>query len=513
MIEFKHSYLGLGPNFSREVLPSSASKPELLLWNDRLADLLSIQPPLIDNDELKAQVFSGNQVCESSHPIALAYCGHQFGSLNPQLGDGRAHLLGEVDTELGLLDIQLKGSGQTPFSRNGDGRCALKPALREYLMSEAMFFLGVPTTQSLAVVGTGDQVYRESIKPGAVVTRIAKSHIRVGTFQYFSIHKQYDDLQKLLDYAIERHYPEAANADNRALAFLDAVMHKQIELVVQWMRVGFIHGVMNTDNMAISGDTIDFGPCAMMGVFDPATVYSSIDTQGRYAFGNQPNIALWNLVRLAESLLPIMTASNLEDESKESKESNETKENKAVSMAESVLKTYHSRFEKAFQTMMAAKLGLSITDENWGKLNNPLQKLVQGLMTLMQEHQLDYTETFTNLSKVLTGEPVDNVFAKRLNAEGLLDLTAWTQLWLSMLSQSESLTAAADIMQASNPLVIPRNHMVEQVLEGAEANGDLSSLKEMLKILQKPYTHSKGIEHFQALPEDMDIHYQTFCGT
>jgi uncharacterized protein YdiU (UPF0061 family) len=300
-MKFSNTYAQLGDAFFKRVLPAPVADPLLLLWNDELAKSLNLDQSLRDDPGLKAQIFSGNQLPEGADSMALAYSGHQFGQLNPELGDGRAHLLGEVlDNTNQRVDIQLKGSGPTPFSRRGDGRCALGPALREYIMSEAMYFLGVPTSRCLAVVATGESVYRERSKPGAVVTRVAASHIRVGTFQYFAIRKDIESLTALLDYTIKRHFPEIdLAADDRTLQFLEAVMKKQITLIVEWMRVGFIHGVMNTDNTAISGETIDFGPCAMMGAYNPGAVYSSIDTQGRYAFGNQPNIAIWNITRLA----------------------------------------------------------------------------------------------------------------------------------------------------------------------------------------------------------------------
>lgn len=476
MLTFSNTYQDLGDAFYQRIHPAAASNPTLLLWNSALAERLAIAPPLTEDTDLQARLFSGNQLVDGSDPIALAYCGHQFGQLNPQLGDGRAHLLGEVlDRHQRRFDIQLKGSGRTPFSRGGDGRCALGPALREYIMSEAMFFLGVPTSRCLAVVATGDPVYREEEKPGAVVTRVAASHIRVGTFVYFAIREDLQSLQALLDHSVARHYPEINRQTdgNKALLFLLAVIEQQILLVIEWMRVGFIHGVMNTDNMAISGETIDYGPCAMMGAYDPATVYSSIDTQGRYAFGNQPNIVRWNMTRLAESLLTLI----------------HPEQKKAVELAESILKLFPEKFEQAYFSMLGKKLGMADTDS----------ELATELLQTMHRDKLDYTETFLQLTQSL-----DNPDAAEHLSEKLGD---WYKRWRDGSSPDQ------ELMKQNNPVVIPRNHHIEQVLASCEASGNADAAKAILAVLRSPYSAIAGTAHYQDLPVDADAGYQTFCGT
>ncbi|MCG8610256.1 MAG: YdiU family protein, partial [Pseudomonadales bacterium] len=344
-MEFQNSYLDLGEGFYQTADPEPVRSPELFLWNHGLAQSLNIAAVNDADESVRAQFFSGNAKLPGARPIALAYAGHQFGHFNPQLGDGRAHLLGDVsDGTFPGQDIQLKGSGKTAFSRGGDGRCALGPAIREFVMSEAMAALGVPTTRCLAVVTTGETVYRETPLPGAVVTRVAASHLRVGSFEYFAARNQYDSVRKLCDYAIRKHYPELDDLEGaeRYLAFLAAAVEKQVRLVCEWMRVGFIHGVMNTDNTAISGETIDFGPCAMMGAYSPNTVFSSIDTQGRYRFGHQPNIAQWNLARLAETLIPLV-----DDDG-----------NRAIEKITPIVMAYTDQFQQAYWNMIAQKYGL-----------------------------------------------------------------------------------------------------------------------------------------------------------
>ncbi|ARN75743.1 protein adenylyltransferase SelO [Oceanicoccus sagamiensis] len=476
MIKFTNSYAQLGESFFERILPTPVTAPSLLLWNDTLAEQLELSNSLRGDQQLQAAIFSGNQLPEGSDSMALAYSGHQFGQLNPQLGDGRAHLLGELlDKQGRRFDIQLKGSGRTPYSRQGDGRCALGPALREYIMSEAMYFLGVPTSRCLAVVATGDPVYRESVKPGAVVTRIAASHIRIGTFTWFAIRKDLESLSALLDYAIVRHFPELDNnAENKAIAFLDAVLERQITLMVAWLRVGFIHGVMNTDNTAISGETIDFGPCAMMGSYHPATVYSSIDTQGRYAFGNQPNIAVWNLTRLAECLIPLVN----------------TEEKQAIASLEPVLLSFSERFDQAYFSMMGAKLGIAeITEQD--------RVLIETLLESMQSHELDYTQTFHQLTHSIKGNsPLPD------------SCNEWFAQWQARLEPGSQA-----LMQANNPVVIPRNHHIESVLKACEESGSTAPAENILEVLRSPYSEIAATKDYQGAAEDKDASYQTFCGT
>jgi uncharacterized protein YdiU (UPF0061 family) len=484
-MKFSNSYSNLGESFFKRSRPTSVSEPKLLLWNDELAESLSIKPPFLNDLELKAELFSGNQLPEGADSMALAYSGHQFGHLNPQLGDGRAHLLGElVNVDNQRLDIQLKGSGTTPFSRQGDGRCALGPALREFIMSEAMFYLGVPTSRCLAVVATGETVYRESAKPGAVVTRVAASHIRIGTFQYFAIRNDEGSLSALLDYALNRHFPQIdSKCEDRAMKFIDAVMDKQIKLIVEWMRVGFIHGVMNTDNIAISGETIDFGPCAMMGAYHPSTVYSSIDTQGRYAFGNQPNIAIWNITRLAECLLPLINSD----------------EKEAIARVEPLLISFNERFEKAYFSMLGSKLGITtVTQDD--------QTLIQELLEIMQTQKLDYTQTFIDLTLSLALD-VDSKPLKKT-------LGDWFNKWENRLNNSScSLQAAQSLMNQNNPIVIPRNHHVEAILKSCEENGDTRAADDFLAVLRSPYKELTNTKQYQSMPSDGDAGYHTFCGT
>lgn len=488
MLTFSNSYSELGDAFYQRVLPTPAPKPELLLWNSALANSLQLDEALTNDPALQAQIFSGNQLPKGADSMALAYSGHQFGQLNPQLGDGRAHLLGEVlDDHQRRFDIQLKGSGPTPFSRRGDGRCALGPAIREYIMSEAMYCLRVPTSRCLAVVATGEPVYRDGVKPGAVVARVAASHIRVGTFQYFAIREDLDSLAALLDYTVQRHYPEintgGENAENKALQFLRAAIDKQITLVVEWMRVGFIHGVMNTDNIAISGETIDFGPCAMLGSYHPNTVYSSIDTQGRYAFGNQPNIVLWNMTRLAECLLPLI----------------DSDQQQAIAQVEPVLQQFSAKFESAYFTMLASKLGLT-------NLAQSDSGFILELLQTLQNQQLDYTQTFVQLTESLDKPTL----AKQLSTQ----LGTVYNTWRNHLGSAESdIHAAKTLMKANNPLVIPRNHHIERVLEACETSGNAQAAEDMLEVLRSPYDEIDQTKEYQDLPVDGDRGYRTFCGT
>lgn len=490
ILNFSNTYNQLGDAFYQRVLPTPVAEPQLLFWNEQLAKRLDIRAAPGDDPDLLANYFSGNQLPEGADSIALAYCGHQFGHLSPQLGDGRAHLLGElIDINGERVDIQLKGSGQTAFSRQGDGRCALGPAVREFVMSEAMHYLGVPTTRSLAVVASGEAVYRNGPTPGAIVTRIASSHIRVGTFQYFAIRGAFDSLQILLDYAINRHFPDVNKSmENKACTFLERVIEKQIELIVHWMRVGFIHGVMNTDNVAISGETIDFGPCAMMGVYHPETVYSSIDTQGRYAFGNQPNITLWNMLRLAECLLPLIN----EDQ------------DQAIAQVEPLLQQFNSKFDQAYFNMLANKLGLASLNEN--DSGEMFRKLIEELLLTMKENKLDYTQTFTLLTQTLDH--------KNLERKDIEPLGNWIEKWQKQLRAMDiDIPDAKKRMEKNNPLVIPRNHHVEAVLAACEEQGKTQPAEELLAVLRSPYKETPLTGKYQAPPLDSDLNYRTFCGT
>ncbi len=499
-INLSNNYQALGESFSQQTLPAPVAQPSLLLWNEPLAKALTI-PFTKDNDgELLAQYFSGNQLIKGSKPVAQAYSGHQFGHFNPQLGDGRAHLLGDIaDTQGQRWDIQLKGSGVSNFSRQGDGRCALGPALREYIMSEAMYALGVPTTRCLAVVTTGESVYRERPYEGAVVTRIAASHIRVGTFQYFAARGDTDSLKKLTNYAINRHFPELipissegtsdSNDGNKAnneissqqvLEFFSVVLSKQIPLVLSWLRVGFIHGVMNTDNTTISGETIDYGPCAMMNVYHPETVFSSIDRNSRYAFGKQISIMQWNMTRLAETLLPLV----------------DSDEDDAVEKIEPLLTQFHQDLQQGYLIMMAAKIGIDEPVEGDGKLINDL-------ITLMKEQKLDYTQTFTALTDSLNDNAIEEPLTEVLNE--------WLPRWNSRIASVKE--AAHSLMVTSNPVVIPRNHHVEAFLDSCQETGDLTALNKFLAVLRQPYTEIAETKNYQDAPVDGDKDYHTYCGT
>jgi len=497
-INLSNSYLALGENFSQQNMPAPVAEPVLLLWNEALAQTLTI-PFSKDNDaELLAQYFSGNQLFDGSKPLSQAYSGHQFGHFNPQLGDGRAHLLGEIVNDTGQVkDIQLKGSGTSHFSRSGDGRCALGPALREFIMSEAMYALGVPTTRCLAVVATGEAVYRERPYAGAVVTRVASSHIRVGTFQYFAARKDYKSLKALVDFACQRHFPEVTIIDagiepdaseqdssSQVLSFFDAVLAKQIPLVLAWLRVGFIHGVMNTDNTAISGETIDFGPCAMMNDYHRDTVFSSIDRNGRYAFGEQMTIMQWNMTRLAETLLPLLSDD----------------QEQAIEKIEPLLAKFHQNLMRGYFVMMANKIGIETLIDND-------DDLITDLIELLEAEKLDYTQTFVKL----TYAAKNNENHHELKAS----LGSWFEQWQQRISLDKD--AAFQLMRKNNPLVIPRNHHVEVILASSQASyeekGDLSALHDFLAVLKQPYTQLAKTVDYQDAPSDGDENYHTFCGT
>ena len=520
-MKFFNTYIKLGEQFFQRTLPQQFDCPTLLLWNKALANNLLISQDLQDDPILLSQYFSGNKLLNGSESIALAYSGHQFGHFNPQLGDGRAHLLGEIfDKDNIRQDLQLKGSGQTPFSRRGDGKCALAPALREYIMSEALFALGVPTSRCLSVVATGEIINRGLAKPGAVVTRVAASHIRVGTFQYFAARGDNTSLQALVDYSIKRHFPEIDTAETanhtslsyeqRILTFLESAITKQITLVVEWLRIGFIHGVMNTDNTAICGETLDFGPCAMLGGYDENKVFSSIDEQGRYAFGNQGEIARWNMARLADCLMPLLI------EDADNKFSKEEQEQQTLTKVEALIHQYTDKFDTAYFSMYGKKLGLkNITFNN--------RSLISDLLALMQSQNLDYTQTFLKLTQSLS----DDVQAQQLKHK----LGDWYEKWLIVLEQEApedvDYQQAQNLMKKNNPVVIPRNHHIEAVLDTCEniMATDLSSIDEskegvintivddFLRVLRSPYQEIEKTHKYQDIPGDSDMYYQTFCGT
>ncbi|MGB5936253.1 MAG: YdiU family protein [Ornithinimicrobium sp.] len=457
-----------------------APDPHLLVFNESLAGELGFDLGWLRSQE-GWPLLLGRRVPPGAIPVAQAYAGHQFGGYSPRLGDGRALLLGEVIDGAGRRrDVHLKGSGRTPFARGGDGLAAVGPMLREYIVSEAMHALGIPTTRSLAVVATGRSVQRETLLPGAVLSRVASSHLRVGTFQYARATGDVDLLRRLADHAINRHHADAAVADNPYLHLLDAVIASQADLVAQWMLVGFVHGVMNTDNMTISGETIDYGPCAFMEAFDPATVYSSIDVAGRYAYGNQPDIARWNLARLAEALLPLL----------------HRKEEQAVELALDSLGRFSSQYTSTWTTGMRTKLGLPDTvSEEVG------QPLVTELLRLLQESRVDYTLFFRKLSVAVRGdaEPTRNMFVN------LAGFDTWVQRWLALQPETDS-------MGRANPAYIPRNHLVEEALT-AGSDGDLGPLGKLLGAVTDPYQERPGLERY-ADPAPPDFApYQTFCGT
>ena len=478
----------MAPRFYASVAPTPVANPQLVVFNRPLAEELGLEPDLMEREA--AAMLSGNQLPEDSHPIAMAYAGHQFGGFVPRLGDGRAILIGEIRGHDGVYrDLQLKGSGLTPFSRNGDGRAALGPMLREYLISEAMHALGIPTTRSLAVVTTGEEIFREAVRPGAVLTRVAASHVRVGTFQYFAARGDQDAVRELLDYVILRHYPEARAADVPALAVLEAVAQRQAALIADWMLVGFIHGVMNTDNMAISGETIDYGPCAFMDTYDPNTVFSSIDHNGRYGYANQPVIAQWNLARFAETLLPLMGADS----------------EKAVALATEVIQRFIQQFDSAFQEGMRRKIGLASAEEGDAEL-------IKRLFATMRDGGADFTLTFRALAAVAE-RPGDEsalleFFATRSGIED------WLRQWRERLTRDpQSGAERAASMRRVNPSFIPRNHRVEAALNAASDELDFKPFHELLGILQRPYDERPEFAEYREPPQPSERVFQTFCGT
>ncbi|WP_313800140.1 protein adenylyltransferase SelO family protein [Cytobacillus sp.] len=478
---FDNSYSRLPHSFYSSMSPNAVRDPKLVILNRSLAESLGLDIKKLQSED-NISMFAGNQFPENASPLAQAYAGHQFGHFT-MLGDGRALLIGEQITHKGdRFDIQLKGSGRTPYSRGGDGRAALGPMLREYIISEAMNGLGIPTTRSLAVVTTGESIIRETDLPGAILTRVASSHIRVGTFQYAAKLSTEENLKILTDYTINRHYPEIASSKNRYLSLLVEVIKRQAKLIAKWQSVGFIHGVMNTDNMSISGETIDYGPCAFMDTYNPATVFSSIDTRGRYAYGNQPYIASWNLARFAETLLPLL----------------HEKEEQAIEMAQDAIAQFTVLYQTNWLTGMRAKLGIfNKEDED--------ESLVKDLFTMMDKYEADFTNTF----RALTFDR-----HKALDLFGKDEFSQWVELWQGRLQrQQESKEASYQLMRESNPAVIPRNHRVEEALDAAVNEGDYSVMERLLEVLSNPYEHTEKQAEYCTLPAPSDRPYRTFCGT
>ncbi len=470
------SYTQISDKLFSELKPDAVTNPSTVIVNNKLAEKLGLSLKGISEEDL-SNLFSGNSLPHGSKPFAQAYAGHQFGQFTI-LGDGRAHIVGEQVTPDGeIFDIQYKGSGRTPYSRGGDGKAALGPMLREYLISEAMYFLGIPTTRSLAVVETGEKVYREVPLKGSILTRVASSHIRIGTFQFLAAHKDYKGMKSLLDFSIKRHFSNLKFSENLAIEFIKAVMQKQINLIVEWMRVGFIHGVMNTDNSTISGETIDYGPCAFMDHYDANTVFSSIDTQGRYSFANQPSIIQWNLVRLAECLLPLI----------------DKDEKRSIEIAQNLINTFSSFFKDKWLQMMKKKLGINDHSEDD-------EELINNLIKWMQQKKPDFTNTFCNLMNY------DHADDKEFDDD---EFNNWKREWKKRVKSKEYL----DVMMSCNPILIPRNYLVEEALSEAEIDGKLDKFNELNEVISSPYQLKKVNTKYLKTPTKTNIPYKTFCGT
>ncbi len=492
VFRFQNSYARLPERFYARLPAASGAAPSLVKLNENLARTLGLDPATLGSTE-GVEVLAGRRIAEGSEPLAMAYAGHQFGSFVAQLGDGRANLLGEVLAPNGVrYDIQLKGSGPTPFSRGGDGRAALGPVLREYIVSEAMAALGVPTTRALAVVATGEPVLREAAFPGAVLTRVASSHLRVGTFQYFAARGDVEGVRTLADYAMRRHFPEALESPRPYRALLDAVVAGQARLVAQWMLFGFVHGVMNTDNTTISGETIDYGPCAFMEAYDPDTVFSSIDQRGRYAYSNQPNAALWNLTRLAEALLPCLEQEASDPEM-------------ALASAQEALSSFAPQFQAARVEGLRHKVGLFTAREGDAEL-------VEDLLQRMAANGADFTLTFRNLCDAAAGPAGDDGTRALFRQPAAYD--QWAARWRAR-SASEQVhgTDRVHAMRNVNPLYIPRNHRVEHALNAAVMQGDLRPFEGLLEVLAKPYEDRSGLEAYAHPARPHESVLQTFCGT
>ena len=479
--QFDNSYARLPELMMSRVKPVKVHSPKLIILNQKLSKELGLNFRSLKDRDI-ASLFAGNSLPQGSETIAQAYAGHQFGHFT-MLGDGRAVVIGEHLTPNNKrFDIQFKGSGRTPYSRGGDGKAVLGPMLREYIISESMHALNISTTRSLAVVTTGEEIMRETSLPGAILTRVAASHIRVGTFQFIAMKNDMGTLKNLLNYTINRHYPELIKENNQAIELLKVVIDTQINLVVDWMRVGFIHGVMNTDNMAISGETIDYGPCAFMDNYDPRTVFSSIDHQGRYCFINQSLIAHWNVSRFAETLIPLL----------------DNNEKKAITIGEEIINSFSEKFQSKWLSMMRQKLGL------FGEKNND-EKLVNNLLSLMHQNNTDYTNTFCDLMK---NKLPNNSFYQHHK------FVDWFKEWKNRQSQNKMpKKLSLSLMRSANPYVIPRNHKVEEVLTAASESGNLEPMKKLLSELNNPYDYREDTNEYRIVPKPSNIQYQTFCGT
>jgi serine/tyrosine/threonine adenylyltransferase len=485
---FQNTYSALPATFFARVAPTPVAAPRLIKLNRALAVHLGLDPDVLESSE-GAEILAGKRLPDGADPIAMAYAGHQFGQFVPQLGDGRAILLGEVIDKDGVRrDIQLKGSGPTPFSRRGDGRAALGPVLREYIVSEAMFALGIPTTRSLAAVVTGENVMRETMLPGAVLTRVAASHVRVGTFQFFAARGDTDGVRQLADHVIARHYPDVAKAERPYHELLEGVVARQADLVARWLLVGFIHGVMNTDNTSISGETIDYGPCAFMDEYNPAQVFSSIDELGRYAYANQPRIALWNLTRLAECLLRLFSDD----------------QDKAIEQAQFILGDFADKFTAAYQAGLRKKIGL-FTERDGD------EALIQDLLDAMAKNTADFTLTFRRLSDA-AGDPAENKARDQFTDPAAYD--EWAARWRQRLAdEPQSAAERQAAMRAVNPAFIPRNHRVEAVISAAVNNDDYAPFEELLTVLAKPFEDQPAYAAYADPPLPDQRVLRTFCGT
>lgn len=492
--DLQSGYARLPERFYARLAPTPVAKPRLIKFNMPLAAELGFHGEALGtealNDALVA-VFSGNALPPGADPIAMAYAGHQFGQFVPQLGDGRAILLGEVQDRNGVRrELQLKGAGRTPYSRNGDGRAALGPVLREYLVSEAMHALKIPATRALAAVTTGESVARDQMLPGAIITRVAASHVRVGTFQYFAARGDNDALKQLADFVIDRHYPQSRTTERPYLDLLQAVSERQARLIASWMHVGFIHGVMNTDNMAVSGETIDFGPCAFIDTYDPAAVFSSIDARGRYAYMNQPHAAQWNLARLAETLLPIVDLSS----------------EQSLSLANEVIASFPARFEEYWLAGMRQKVGLTTPEADD-------RKLIEGLLDTMHRSQADFTLTFRGLCDASENLKADAGLRELFSNPVAYD--EWAAQWRLRLQREpqESHARRAAAMRQANPIFIPRNHRIEEVINAAVKREDFAPFEELLGVLARPFDALAGFETYANPPQLNERVLQTFCGT
>jgi uncharacterized protein YdiU (UPF0061 family) len=491
MLGLSHSYSTLPDRFYARVLPSSVAKPRLIKYNHELAAELGPEFAALSDDEA-ASIFAGNAVPETANPISMAYAGHQFGNFVPQLGDGRAILLGEaVDINGVRRDIQLKGAGRTPYSRGGDGRAAIGPVIREYLVSEAMHAIGIPTTRALAAVMTGDAVYRETPLPGAVLTRVAASHIRVGTFQFFAARGDTEGLKTLADYVIDRLYPELKESGNPYLALLNAASTRQATLIARWLHIGFIHGVMNTDNSAISGETIDFGPCAFMEAYNPVTVFSSIDRGGRYAYQNQPGIAQWNMARLAETLLPLIDAD----------------QDRAVELANEAVVAFADTFNVSWLSGMRRKIGLRLEEEGD-------KALIDAFLNVLLVNRADFTLAFRRLADAAEGPENESQFFEVMNDDRMAAVE-WMESWRARLArEAMSGDARARAMRAVNPIYIPRNHLIEEAIQAAQRGADFGPFEKLSAVLSQPFTERAEVDVRYTRPAEPDERVtQTFCGT